>query len=214
MDIFVLHHAELDVYVLVLRICEQEWNYGGAYTCTCYSPCINPYGGPACDSCANPFDGQGYNCSASVVQSDYCPLNQLVPFPSSSPMQVSASHCAIFLSRCAPSIPLSLSVEWTTSATSCLVSPLDLLQLQAWNGLLPDGSSAVDPSRESGFTLSTPPVTLPAASISTLQNLAAFVGPDGTLAASALNSLLGASVRMESLQVGLGHWVRASLNGY
>jgi hypothetical protein len=74
-------------------------------------------------------------------------------------------------------------------------------QATPWTGVLADGSSVLDPNRKSGQSLSTPPVTMPATASATVQNLLAFIGGDGTVAASALNPLLGASVRVEALQV-------------
>jgi hypothetical protein len=71
--------------------------------------------------------------------------------------------------------------------------------------VLPSGLDLLSPNAKSGQMFSTPPVTVPGAAAATAQSLLAFASADGTFAAGALGSLLGASVRVTALQVrGLG----------
>jgi hypothetical protein len=85
-------------------------------------------------------------------------------------------------------------------------------QPTAWSGVLPNGVHALDPNMKSGQLLSTPPVTLPAASAaSAAQRLVALIADDGTVSINALNDLLGASIRVEVLQVRARDMVPAPL---
>jgi hypothetical protein len=72
-----------------------------------------------------------------------------------------------------------------------------------WDGLTPSGLDLLSPNVKTGQAFSTPPVTMPAAGTGpgSLQSLLGFITPDSTVAAAALNPLMGVGANVKMFQV-------------